>query len=284
MNLTPILPTDRRLLLLNCMYVAPYYEFDANGKKKKVSNDFLYMVYRDMDTGEKHVAQIEDPQTDTFITLPEYRQTFGTQRKFLEVHKLAKYQVPYSRITNFIKNVITEDGVDLHLLPIIAKSPKEGFKWRHSYFADYNICDYAMMTYLLNNEEYVKNGIIEDTHFSRGYLDIESDVYGLTTAEMDECKAPINAVTVIFDSDRLGRKYDHPHVHTFLLRNHQRYKDQAYFETHMEEFIEQCHDEFDAKYNSPEFRIYMFDYERDLLKALFKLIHLQSPDFMQIWN
>lgn len=209
---------------------------------------------------------------------------FRTQRKFIEEAKVERFQVPYSRLTTFLKNAIKQDGKDIDYLPVIEKAPKEAFKWRSAMFTDYNICDYAMLSYLTNNEEFMTSGMLPKMDISRAFLDIESDVYGLTTTEMDEGKGPINAVSVVVPYDKFGVKYDHPKVYTFLLRNYKRYKEQEKLETHLDEFIDECHKEFDAKYHEPEFIIQFFDSERDLLKSLFRMLHAKSPDFILIWN
>jgi len=285
-HLPPYLDPNEDLLLLNAMYVAPYYEESESGRKKKVANDYLYLVYRDRRTGEKRLKQIEDPQVATFITKPEKRGSFKTQRKFLPINDVDMYQVPYSRITTFVRNMIKEDGRDLDYLPVTEKAPKEAFKWRNAYYSDYNIADYAMITYLLNNKKYQESegDTIGNLSVSKAFLDIESDVYGLTTVEMDEGRGPINAVSVVISYDKFGVKLDHPQVYTFLLRNHARYKEQEYFEANLDKFIDECHAEFDAKYHEPEFIINIYDYEKDLLRALFRMLHAKSPDFILIWN
>lgn len=269
---------DENVILLNTQYVPPIYDETTNKRSKGV----LYLTYRDNDTGEKKVKTLIDPKSETFITKPEYRSSFKTQRTYLEESKVDGYVVPYQSITYFIQNKIKEDGRDMEYIDICQKANKEAYKWRHSYFADYNICDYAMIAYLLDRDNGEQDFVIPG--ISKAFLDIESDIYGLTSAEIEDVVSPINAVSVVVPFDEFGKTYKHPKVFTFLLRNHIRYKDQDYFEDHLDKFVEECHKEFDKKYNKPQFIIRLFDDEVMMLKSLFAVLHKLRPDFIEIWN
>lgn len=265
---------DEDVLLLNTQYIPPTKNEDGTFRK-----GVLYLVYRDNKTKEKKLKEIVDPKTTIFITKPEYRNSFNTQRKYLKASQVDAYTVPYSKITRFIKDKLIEDGKDTSYLKVCEDAPKEIFKWRHSYFSDYHICDYAMMTYLLQNNCEIKN-----TDITSAYLDIEGDVYGLSSVEIDEASYPINAVSVVIPYDEFGKKFKHPKVFTFLLRNHIRYKDQKYFEDNIDTFISECHDEFADKYDDPQFIITLYDDEIKMLRTLFALLHKMKPDLIQIWN
>ena len=248
----------------------------------KIEEDYLYLTFRDLDTLEKGVLEVKNPKTDIFITKDECRGRYRTQRHYEEEKNLSRYSVPYNSITRYLKRVIA-GSEDRDLMPILNQTPKEAFKWRYSYYSDYNICDYAMVSYLLNNKSYIETGAVEG-FVTRSFLDIESDIYGLTTTEADEGMGPINAVSVVVPYDKHGNIFEHPKVFTFLLRNWDRYKEQEYFEKHLDKFIDECHDEFDDRYNEPEFIIKIYDSEVELLRHLFAMLHFYSPDFILIWN
>ena len=274
MELRSFIGPDENVLLLNQTYV-PSMPLD-NGK---FSEDVLYLTVRDNITGEKRVKEIVAPEVETFITKPEYRTSFKTQRLFMERDKVESHIVRYNRLPAFIMKQIQEDGRDLEYLSICKVAKKEAFKWRHSYFADEHICDYAIMAYMLNRT------LDEKTlNLTKAYFDIESDIYGLSVTEADEGEAPINAISVVITHNELGIKYKHPKVFTFLLRNHIRYKEQEFFENNLDMFIEECHEEFDDKYNKPDFHIKLFDDELDLIKSTFGVLHYLKPDFIMIWN
>ena len=274
MELVSYIGPEEDVLLLNQTYVPALDQ--GNGK---FSDDVLYLTFRDNKTGEKVLREISKPKTETFITKPEYRATFKTQRLFLEQDKVDSYLVRYNQLASFVMKTIQEDGRDLEYLQVCKLAKKEAFKWRNSYFADYHICDYAVMSYMLNRT-------IDETKLSitKSFFDIESDIYGISTVEADEGMAPINAISFVIPFSPLGVEYEHPKVFTFLLRNHTRYKEQKFFEENIEMFLQECHDEFDDKYNTPEFHIRLYDNELDLLKMTFGVLHKFRPDFILIWN
>jgi len=266
--------SDEDVLLLNTQYV-PAMDMGNN----TFSDDVLYLTFRDNKTGEKKVRQVNKPKVETFITKPEYRTAFKTQRQYLPKDWADSYIVRYNQLASFVKKQIQEDGRDLEYLQVCQIAKKEAFKWRHSYFADEHISDYAMIAYMLNRK-------IDESKLSvsKAFFDIESDIYGLSTREADEGDAPINAISVVISHDEYGIEFKHPKVYTMLLRNHIRYKEQEFFENNMKMFIEECHEEFDDKYNKPEFHINIFDKEIELLKITFTLLHKMKPDFILIWN
>lgn len=274
MELMSYIGPNEDVLLLNETYIPSFAQEDGT-----FSDDILYLTFRDNKTGEKKVREIPKPKVETFITKPEYRTSFKTQRMFLHKDKVDSYIVRYNQLASFIIKQIKEDGRDLEYLPICQVAKKEAFKWRHSYFADENICDYAMIAYLLNRN-------LDETNLnvSKAFFDIESDIYGISSTEADNGEAPINAISIVLPYNEYGKQFKHPKVFTMLLRNHKRYKEQKFFEENLSMFIEECHEEFDDKYNKPEFHINLFDNEIDLLRMTFALLHKFKPDFIMIWN
>lgn len=242
MELLSYIKSDEDVLLLNETYVPCMPMQDGT-----FSDDVLYLTYRDNKTGEKKVREIPKPKVETFITKPEYRTSFKTQRLYLPQDQVDSYIVRYNQLASFVMKQIREDGRDLEYLQVCQNAKKEAFKWRHSYFADEHICDYSKIAYMLNRE------IDESkTNVTKAFFDIESDIYGLSTKEADDGEGPINAISVVVPYDEYGKKYKSPKVFTFLLRNHTRYKEQKFFEENIKMFIEECHEEFDDKYNKPD--------------------------------
>ena len=263
--------------ILNTQYVRPYKNINTG----EWSDGVLYIVYRDNNTGIKKMKEIINPEVTTFITKLEHRSDFKTQRLYLPEDQVDAHTVQYNKICQYIINEIKRDGRDLDFLKVTFEAPKEVFKWRHSYFADYDICDYTLIGHAVNN---LHNGSVTNTNVTRAYLDIESDIYGLNVSEIDNGEAPMNAVSVVIPYDDKGNELENPMVFTLLLRDHFRYKDQEYFENHIDKFIKECHDEFDDKYNSPKFIIRLYDDEIVLFRNLFALLHKMRPDFILIWN
>lgn len=263
--------------LLNAQYVKPYKDPNT----EKWSDGRLYLTYRDNKTNEKKMKEIVNPEVETFITKMEHRSDFKTQRTFLPSDQVDSHIVKYNGITRYIANEIKNDGRDLDFLKVAQNAPKELFKWRHSYFADYDLCDYAMIAHAINN---LDTGVVTSTKVTTAYLDIESDIYGLSATEINEGQAPMNAVSIVIPYNDKGERLKYPKVFTLLLRDHLRYKQQEYFEENLDKFIEECHEEFDKKYDKPKFIIKLYDDEIVLFKNLFALLHKMRPDFILIWN
>lgn len=274
MELMSYFKPEEDVLLLNETYVPAMDTGDG-----KFSEDVLYLTYRDNNTGEKKVREIIKPKVETFITKPEYRTSFKTQRLYMPKDQVDSYYPRYNQLASFVMKMIQEDGRDLEYLDVCKIAKKEAFKWRHSYFADEHICDYAKMAYMLNRQLNEKKLTV-----TKAFFDIESDIYGLSTSEADNGEAPINAISFVVPYNEYGKLYSRPKVFTFLLRNHIKYGEQKYFEEHIDEFIDECHEEFDKKYDKPEFIIKVFDSEIELLRMTFGVLHKLKPDFILIWN
>lgn len=260
------------VLLLDTVYVRPRKLDD-----RKWTNGTLYLIHKDISTGQKKVSEINNPSSSVYITKEELRKNFRTQRAYLHLDEVDEYKVKYKNITKFIKDKIEEDGVDLEYLKLYDQAKKEVFKWRHSYYSDYDLCDYALTQAVLN----YKPSSLDTT---KSFLDIEVDVYGRGSYELDDAKCPIHAISMIFDHEPDGKKTKKPYVFTLLLRNHVRYKHQKEFEENLNSFIDKCHKEFDKKYCDAKYKIKVFDDESELLSTFHALVNLFNSDFTLIWN
>jgi DNA polymerase elongation subunit (family B) len=283
MNAVPVIPgyqPGANVLLLNTVYVKPHPMEDG-----KWSSGTMCLTYRDLDTGEKGMCEIKDPQTHTYITKPNLRNSFKTQRAFMKIDDVDVLVAPYRFMEKAIKDKIAEDGVDMSYVRIYndavetrrSRMKKEVYKWRHSYYADYDINDYfhtqAAMVYNPTK-----------MYITKSYFDIETDVYTRSKDEHDGGECPISAISMVIEHDSAGKKLKAPMVFTLLLRNHDRYSQQEYFEEHMDKFIDECHDEFDKKYGKCKYTIKVYDKEIDLIKQFFGLVHTAKSDFLHVWN
>ena len=61
-------PAVNHVMLLNIMYF---------NERNFDQDDVLSVVYKDMDTGEKFVENINKPKIEVYIVKPEYRQKVG---------------------------------------------------------------------------------------------------------------------------------------------------------------------------------------------------------------
>lgn len=260
--------------------------------------DVLFIVYKDKDH-KKKIRAIKNPAMEIFFAKPSIRPNFTTPREYLSMDDVYSKKVP---ARNVLYTIYDELKQDPNKQSLVMKSiydqaketgnrqaMKEIFLWPYTLMSDMKVEDYyrIMLGYYYNTN---RNHIID-----KSYLDIEADVWGLTTSETTANLDKINACTVIFTFDPNRQEKIKPQVYTFLLRNHKRYPQQQYFEEHLDEFIEQCHKELDhttvKKGNKTivldmvaDYHIKLYDDEKDLLHAIFHYINKYRPDTLSVWN
>ena len=277
--------------------------FDAFKEKRR--NPFqpdvpnaMFIVYKDK-SHTKHIQMIPNPKMKIYFVKPEER-TFRTPREYLEIDKCYPVSVYPMQVLNTIANEVkkSNDPVSISTMEMykyaqassIKTAKKEILKWPYTLFSDVDIEMYyhIMLGYHYNQ---MRSHIID-----KCFLDIESDVYGLTTTEQQLSLDKTNACTLIFRFDPNGpRKDQKTQVYTFLLRNHKRYPQQKYFEDHLDEFIEECHKKFDRQQvikggkekwiDVPaDYHITLFDSEAELLTSIFACLNRIRPDICEVWN
>ena len=279
--------------------VALYSHFRHKNSEK---SDVLFIIYKDAE-GNKKVQAIKNPKVEIYFAKPEYRTAWRTPREYIETEKVYPVIIEPRNILKRIYQELQEchDSRSEALKKIYEqacasgdwKARKEILKSQLTFMSDISVEEFYRIALGLQYQ------LTRAHEVNKGFLDIESDIYGLTTSEADANLDPTNAVTVIFDYNPNKRAKpedrNRPQVFTFLLRNHRRYKQQAYFEEHLDDFIKQCHKEFDKiKVTKKDKSVYMetnadyhinfFDNEADLHRAVFKVINSAKPDIMAIWN
>ena len=74
--------------------------------------DILTIIYKDLDTGQKFVYDIKEPQIEIYLTKPEYR-TYTHMRDMIEMDKCDKYKVKYRSRWNFAAKKLELDNSDM---------------------------------------------------------------------------------------------------------------------------------------------------------------------------
>lgn len=294
MAMDNILPVQEgsNITLYNVIEYQPY----RYGKRGDTQ---LFIVYRD-ENGTKHVQKIVKPEVEIYFVKPEDR-TFMTPREYLEIDKVYPVKCPSNYILPTIREELNRypDPVGFKLgatydnarhLPN-KSSKKEILKWPYTLMSDLNVETYYWIQLGYHYNTMHGNHVID-----KCFADIENDVYGLTSAQQKANMDPVNACTVIFDYDGKGpNRHKKTQVYTFLLRNHARYPQQAYFEEHLDDFYAECHEKFDHQTvikkgkkrvidTIAEYHIELYDDERDLLSQIFGRINKEKPDVCEFWN
>jgi hypothetical protein len=287
------LPLGTKISVLD---VNMYYTWKHENEYNK---DVLFILYKTMD-GVKHLKLIPDPDVEIHFTKPEYRSHWKTPRNQVTKDKtfsvICKPREVLNKIYNELKDEIDDKSKSFKELYIKGKElnhrgmMKEIHKWQHVFMSDLSTVDFYN---IMLDIQYDASG----PHvLNKAYMDIEADVFGLDDFETHSLnKDSINAITYIIDYDIKGKPDYKKQVFTFLLRNHKRYKDQKHFEDNLVKFEKQCHEEFDVlnltvnekpiKYDNPcDYHFMVFDTEKEMLIAYFKMLQATNPDTQAIWN
>ena len=250
----------RRLMLINMVYTRP--------SKLTDWKDYLVIIYRDLITGRKERMIMEDPMINLYVVKEECR-TFRKPRHFLTMDQLEVRPVKYRNVLYEIAKIAGDKYVEYYKDHPSLRDRKQLFKYPYVLGGDIDIVTYYMTLW---NEQC---GNDERKSPTKAFLDIEVDQidYEGAIARHGECE--INAVTIVDNNTNI--------CHTFLYDNGNNPQIPE-FVNNQSEFQKTLHEMFDESYGVLDYRIYMFDDEREMLIQLFKLIHTVDPDMILIWN
>ena len=280
----------------NCMLVDTQYIREDRKNKRP---DVLYLIYKDLESGEKYLETVENPPIDIYVKKPEFRD-YQYHQNYARMETLEKKRVKYSRIPFAIIEEAGEDGK--RFLNQISSTNNwrdlnKIHSWPYVFGSDFDIRAWYRLEWLrkLDNDQ--------PKPLRKGQLDIEVDGLGkrgMPTA--DEC--PINLITYIDDQTNTS--------YTFVNVEHLQYQEiptdgsltmkEARRRARINELIDKhearikqmmddpdyvqkyLHDLFDESYPGMEYKLFYFNNELKLIKYVFQLINQQKPDFVQIWN
>lgn len=272
-------------LLLNVTY-------NRADKRKGIAEHFE-VIYRDDD--DKVRKAIEPPDVNIYFVKPQFRD-FNYNKPEERIEKLEKRRVPYSQIKYEIAKEIGESGTNYinHCFNTRDyRALDKLYAWPYSFKADFQAEFYYMQEW---SEKYGKP---ESVKLSKAFIDIETDLID-NTIELDNLRystnCPVNAVTVVMNDTRES--------YTFILRPYkpsrmgysnqeyeERYKlyekqlaDHNYLMSHMKEFIDDLHKDFDETYGYINYKVREFESEIELIADIFRYINDRKPNFCGSWN
>ena len=283
----------------------------APSRKQDGLSDILYTIWRDTKTDEKFVHIEEKPQMPVYIEKEEFRDHSNNQ-DFKERDKCRKYMVPYNNIPFFIANNSGAKGKQL--LNNIMTTNAYGdinlfFTYPYVFGADYDIRAYKRFVWRQ------QVGADAPVNIHKAFLDIEVNGFenpGFPSADRD----PIDLITLIdsytktsytfayvnqpytlepvpekprnFDQlDRITQAVILNEINDAEERNAMRvgrHEQEQELIKHPEILENAIHNEFDENYPDFKYEHYFFENELEMLISLFNLIHLLSPDFLEVWN
>lgn len=241
-----------------------------NPSKENDYVDYLSIVYKELDSGKKHVHMIENPTMDIYFTKDEYRN-YDYNKEFIELEKVEKREVPYTKI---LWEIAKEAGPDyLNYLKQCVETQNrrrmpEVHKYKYVFGSDIPIESFYRTNWLFNYDN------DKPKPLTKMFLDIEVDSINIPGfPKPGEC--PVNAVSIVDDSENT--------VYVLLLNNPKNPQIKEFVDN-IDDFIDELHELFDESYGILSYKIFMYDDEKELLKAIFNLVNTLKRDFCAIWN
>ena len=236
--------------------------------------DILTIIYKDLDSKNNYVINIERPPIDIYIVKPEYRMEFNKNsdydhmRNYTEMKECDIYRVRYRTRWSEAAKILGIEPEDAKYSPYI-----------------FNIdMPIETMYYIDFLTEYHAS---DNLDISIGKFDIETDIIQYDgKANESYGKVPINAVTYIDMTTMV--------VYTLILLKDNLPEDDI--ETR-EKFIEQCkkvsrekymenkcHEIFDESYPNMTYNIVFYNDELVMLEDLMTIIRDCDNNFIGAWN
>ena len=278
-------------MLIDIQYAEP------NKRTGENPNGMLYIIWKDLDTGEKHLSITENPVMDIYFTKPEYRDhIYNKNHEFLT--KLNKKTVRYKDIQ---KEIITDGGTAMkEKVRQIYETRnfselKNIMTYPYVYGADYDIRSWyrwKWLTTMMNDRP---------KKITKGFLDIEVD--GLESEGMpNPLENPVDLITLIDASTMVSYTFmlhgvecvekDMTHMTSYEkekeLKRREMYasriQQQNEFRENEDDVKRELHEMFDETYGHMDYRFFYYKDERLMLRHIFELINQIKLDFICVWN
>lgn len=280
-------------MLIDIQYIKPGGSKSKYGKHK----DYLYIIWKTISTGEKHLTVIPEPKMTIYFEKEQYRDfTYNKNYEYLD--RLEQCTLPYHDIT---KAIIDDIGLKAHDFVKYCYDTQQYSRLEelnldpYVFGADYDIRAWYRFKWLKNLDNDKRKPI------TKGFMDIEVD--GLESPGMpNPLSDPIDLVTLI-DTDtkksytfslvgvecvnkdmRHMTKKEQENEMTRRNMYAHRLKEQEYWVNHIEELKQKAHEMYDESYPGYDFNFYFYKDERKMLIHLFQLVNKLKLDFIGIWN
>lgn len=278
-------------MLIDIQYVKP--------DRKNKQPDYLYIIWKDLRDGSKHLEAVPEPMMEIYFEKPEFRN-HSYNKNYARLEEVNKKVVKYKDIIYAIADDMGDVGKQ-RLQNCFDTRDYKGIKefmiYPYVYGADYDIRAWYRYKWLQTFENELPKPI------SKGFLDIEVDsMEAVGFPSPSSC--PIDLVTLIDWDTKTSYTFaligvdsqDDPKQWTNLTLSKRRkreekynmykhrIKEQEYWSSHIDELDYEAHKLFDENYPDMEYKFYFYKDERKMLVHLFQLINQLKKDFIQVWN
>lgn len=266
-------PVGSNISLLNIIYHKPKKDLETG----KYGKDSIDIIYKDLDTMEKKIQHIDEPEYTYWMTnegVPVDYNKLCIEEK--DVHQITCKYVDLKKdiaertgnLDFFYDNLRTGNARDNDKL----------FQIPSIFGADMHIEDFYRYKFdlLYKNEQFKP---------SKLYFDIEADTIDMRGDFPEPGECPVNAVTLV---DDINKK-----VYTLLLDNYNNplinlFKTEQDIPNKIKQFVQDTvggwKQEHRLGLSEYEYKVMFYDEEIKLLIDTFNVINTIKPDFAIAWN
>lgn len=258
----------------NIPIIPMYFRYHRANFDEKFSGA-IDIVFKEVSTGIKYVETIDDPVYEVYIVKDEYKSKYTFMHDYIPKAHTYPVKVHYSRRNFELAKELNIDKTEVKYSP-------------HIYGYDIQMDVFYNTQFLL---EYPYDGVKD---IAVGFLDIESDVIKIRGSFPEVGEPPTSVVTYIDGNQRQAYTVINKETAITemdmardpeLKRLQEGYLEQfKYFETHLDEFLAECHQRFDNEFPGIEYHIIICENEMEMQTTLFKIMHACDNDFIFIWN
>lgn len=267
--------------------------------RKRGEPDYLYIIYKNVDTGEKYLEAIPDPKMTIYFEKPEYRN-HSYNKNFTEIEKLVPHTVKEKDIIYKIAEDMGDRGkamLNEYFNTKNYRGLRDFYMWPYSFGADIDIRAW----YRLKWHESMGNE--KPKPLSLGFLDIEVDIMEDTDGGTgDPIFNPIDLVTFIdattktsytfalvgtecqekdisnMDEEQKQWEMERRQLYAERLVAHEKWSsDPALLES-------EAHKLFDEDYPDMNYKFFFYKDEAKMLVHLFQLINSLKLDMIMVYN
>lgn len=274
-------------MLLDVQYVR------ANNQTKEP--DYLYIIWKDLLTGEKKLTIVPEPAVDIYFEKPQLR-THSYVKRYEWLKNLDKRTVKYRNIIPEIAKEMGPNGIN-YLKNIYETHDFSRLKdfqtYPYIFGSDFDVRSLYRIEWLNKLDNKSRKSI------TKGFFDIEADSFGKPGfANADDC--PIDLVTIIDKNNMKSYTFalvgrDVEKVFPSGLTDEQNRRDyegmvadrllqEQNLMADIPGLKRELHQLFDEHYGVLDFNFYFYTDERKMLVHLFQLINQLKLDFIVVWN
>lgn len=292
-----VLPIESVNHVKNKMLIDVQYA-RKKGKKEEAINDYIYLIWRDLDTGEKHMSAVENPTVPIYFEKEETRD-YSRNRKWQYKERLKQKIV---RARDVIPAIAEEAGKQaMDTLKNDYQTGNYGdlqnfFRYPYSYGADYDVRFFYHYFWLKSFKTE------KQTYATKGFSDIEVDLTnnagkfptgGLHAVELITLVDPQSKTSYTFilrGMQFIPRNIDPDNLEEIAKEEERRAdydeknRQQEEFLKDLDGFKKELNETFDELYGVFDYKFYVYSDEKKMLTDYFNLVKILKLDFMLFWN